>query len=580
MRSCRLRMWGKRCGASRVWLMAVLLGMLPGSGPAFAQAGFDSIFRQIEKERQEQRQRQAPQRPLLASTPHQRSEIVQRDVLALFDGSQEPSPDRTRIHRFLELPLNHLGLKVKYWNLRDGLPDADLVKRHRAVVTWFGERIPEHRAYLEWAAKLAAAGTRFVVLEFTGAPLGPDDLPAVNAFTRHIGIEFRPRWIGPSEAGTIVTRDDQMLDFESKLGAELPGYMLMDLRPGPFKAHLTLESKPNVAQPAEKSTAVVTGPGGGFAAVGYVRHYDPQRGRMSWTINPFSFLTAALGPRAHADPDVTTISGRRLYFSHIDGDGWMNLSHDPARRGQPSAEIVASELIEAYPDLPVTVGLIASDATPGTHAARRAADIAPPPVRAAARRGGEPHPHASIPLVVLRGLRPRARAGPRRGPPHAVHAARAAQHRRRRQARHPPVLRDRRPRLPGRRQLHAARHGPPRVLDRHRGQGPRSTCRNRWRRPTRRSRSTCGAGIRGRSTRRWRRPAPTASGTSTAATAGSTAISPRSCTCRRSAGRSARSARSTPSTATRTPIPTSGAAPSTARRSCARRGPTPISRAA
>ena len=358
-----------------VWLMAMLLGMLPSSGPAFAQAGFDTIFRQIEKERQEQRLRTAPSASVPAT---QRSDIVQRDVLALFDGSLELSPDRTRVHRFLELPLNHLGLKVKYWNLRDGLPDADLVKRHRAVVTWFGERIPEHRAFLEWAARLAATGTRFVVLEFTGAPLGPEDLPAVNAFTRHIGIEFRSRWIGPSEAGTIATRDDQMLDFESKLGAELPGYMLMNLRPGPFKAHLTLESKPNAAQPAEKSTAVVTGPGGGFAAVGYVRHYDPQRGRVSWHINPFAFLTAALGLGLERMPipDVTTISGRRLYFSHIDGDGWMNHSNDPARRGQPSAEIAASELIEAYPDLPVTVGLIASDASPATHGARRAGEIA------------------------------------------------------------------------------------------------------------------------------------------------------------------------------------------------------------
>jgi hypothetical protein len=65
-------------------------------------------------------------------------------------------------------------------------------------------------------------------------------------------------------------------------------------------------------------------------------------------------------------PDVTTVSGRRLYFSQIDGDGWNNVSEvEHYREAQTlSSEVIARETIEAYPDLPVSVGLIAGDALP------------------------------------------------------------------------------------------------------------------------------------------------------------------------------------------------------------------------
>ena len=62
-------------------------------------------------------------------------------------------------------------------------------------------------------------------------------------------------------------------------------------------------------------------------------------------------------------PDVTTLSGRRICFSHIDGDGWNNVSLIEAYRDKPTiaAEVVLRELIAPYPDLPVTVGVIGAD---------------------------------------------------------------------------------------------------------------------------------------------------------------------------------------------------------------------------
>ena len=62
-------------------------------------------------------------------------------------------------------------------------------------------------------------------------------------------------------------------------------------------------------------------------------------------------------------PDVTTLSGRRIWFSHIDGDGWNNVSRVEAYRDKSTiaATVILRELIAPYPDLPVAVGVIGAD---------------------------------------------------------------------------------------------------------------------------------------------------------------------------------------------------------------------------
>ena len=40
------------------------------------------------------------------------AEPVRREILAIYDSREEPRPDQTRIHRFAEMPLNHLGFVV------------------------------------------------------------------------------------------------------------------------------------------------------------------------------------------------------------------------------------------------------------------------------------------------------------------------------------------------------------------------------------------------------------------------------------------------------------------------------------
>ena len=164
------------------------------------------------------------------------------------------------------------------------------------------------------------------------------------------------------------------------------------------------------------SSVVLTSSRGGYAANGYFVYEEPGTGRTKWIIDPFAFFQKAFGVETMPIPDVTTLSGRRIWFSHIDGDGWNNVSRVEAYREKPTiaATVILRELIAPYPDLPVAIGVIGADIDEkyGTPEAGRqtARDLYAP----AAGRGRHALLHPSLPMELLRELRPGAGGAPHR----------------------------------------------------------------------------------------------------------------------------------------------------------------------
>jgi hypothetical protein len=72
------------------------------------------------------------------------------------------------------------------------------------------------------------------------------------------------------------------------------------------------------------------------------------------------------------------MSGRRIYYSHIDGDGWRNRTevHPFRSSAALSAEVVLHELIEPFPDLPLTVAPIAADLDPAWRGSKETLAVA------------------------------------------------------------------------------------------------------------------------------------------------------------------------------------------------------------
>jgi hypothetical protein len=292
----------------------------------------------------------------LADEP--RAEPVRREILAVYDSREEPRPDQTRIHRFAEMPLNYLGFVVSYWDINTGIPGSDRTDNIRGIITWL--RRPPPAAFYVWGQQQVARGTRMVVLGDSGLPSGNTSLADANKLFAEIGFGLSGAAVDITY-GTRILHRDALIGYERPLDPVLPAFPIVGTFGSDVSSHLILEHRE--ASLVLASSVVLTSPHGGYAANGYIIYEEPGTGRTKWLIDPFSFFQKALGAEMMPIPDVTTLSGRRLWFSHIDGDGWNNVTYIESYRDKPTvaAGVVLRELIAPYPDLPVAVGVIGAD---------------------------------------------------------------------------------------------------------------------------------------------------------------------------------------------------------------------------
>ena len=292
---------------------------------------------------------------------------VPRTVLALVDLREEDTIRLSRIHTMVELPLNHLGLSVVYWNVADGLPDLSRYPGLRGVVTWFaGEPFADVGAYIDWVGRAMDRGVRFAVLGQPGVRLEsggrPVPLALANRFFARFGLRDDDGYSDLTYKSKPALADG-MIGFERPLSGVLPGYPLFRKTDARVASHLVMR---RAEDPASDSHLVVTGPAGGLAAEGYSRYFDAEYNRRQWIVDPFAFFGDAFATDDLPKPDVTTLSGRRIYFSHIDGDGWRNVTEvaPHAAKRILSADTVRIAAIEPFPDLPVSVAPIVGDLDP------------------------------------------------------------------------------------------------------------------------------------------------------------------------------------------------------------------------
>jgi peptidoglycan/xylan/chitin deacetylase (PgdA/CDA1 family) len=283
---------------------------------------------------------------------------LRREILGIYDGREERCPDQTRIHQFVEMPLNHLGFVVTYWDIKTGLPPPERTANIHGVVTWF--ELSQPSDYYLWAHALVARGARMIILGEGGYSMDNQPPADVNRLFEAIGFRISGPFVDLTHSTRVLQRD-QLIGFEQPLDPVLPGFPIVSTVGSDMSSHLVLQHRD--AGAAIISSVVLTGSRGGFAASGYLIYEEPYTHRTKWIIDPFAFFRKALGAPSGPIPDVTTLSGRRIYFSHIDGDGWNNISRIDAYHDARaiSAEVVLHELVAPYPDLPVSVGVIGAD---------------------------------------------------------------------------------------------------------------------------------------------------------------------------------------------------------------------------
>jgi polysaccharide biosynthesis protein PelA len=299
---------------------------------------------------------------------------VRRCVIALYDSANEEDVRDTRIHRLLEMPLNHLGLIIEYHDINKRLPDLAQRNDVRGAVTWFqSDSMKRPVEFLHWAAGVLDSGRKLVVLGDLGAWRDPQGRRTPDAHINRVlagmGLQNGNDWTAATYRSKIVQKSALLVEFERKYPAVLPPYALMRVIDGQAVSHLRLRRDND---PATDSDVVVTSRTGGYIAPRFAHYSSDRMDQLQWYVNPFEFFRIAFATDEFPKPDTTTLAGRRIYYSHIDGDGWRNRTEVPEYREKKltSAEVILRSVLQTSSDLPVTVGPVAADLDPAWYGGR------------------------------------------------------------------------------------------------------------------------------------------------------------------------------------------------------------------
>lgn len=275
-------------------------------------------------------------------------EAVARRVLVLYNGAESPSLNYSNAHRFLHMPLNHLGYVVDFADARQALPEGVYRDRYAGIVTWFTGQLPaaNGNTALRWLLARQQEGMPLAILgDFGFVPdsttlgrLGlkstsADNIKQLRIVGQHpmLGFETRPQ-AGRNDLTGLQLADSAgsaLIELEDQRGMRYVGGALM--------------------------------PWGGYLLDPYVLNEIPGSEQARWVVDPFAFLQGALRLPALPVPDTTTENGRRLFFSHIDGDGFASRAEFP---GSPlAAEVLLKEVLEKY-RTPTTMSVIESEVAP------------------------------------------------------------------------------------------------------------------------------------------------------------------------------------------------------------------------
>ncbi len=310
-------------------------------------------------------------------------QMIPRTICVLYDGKIHRSITETYVNQLAEMPLNHLGYNLEYYDIHQDLPDIENRKDVIGILTWFpyGIEPVNPNVYLHWALNLIRKGKKFIVFGNTGLDSlrkrdSEDPLKEINEFWNALGLEEEDVWVQNTFDITIESYNPLLVNFERSVTKELSPFAKIKLKSKNAQSHLRVGIGDISSDFAD---LIVTSPSGGYVANNYAIFQKKLGGRevKKWYINPFYFFSQALDSSIKPIPDTTTHLGRRIYYSHIDGDGWNLISQVMEFRKAKAlaSEVICQKAIKAFPDLPVTVAPITADVDLEWHGTPRAIEV-------------------------------------------------------------------------------------------------------------------------------------------------------------------------------------------------------------
>lgn len=313
------------------------------------------------------------------------SSPIARTIIALFDSKDDIGMHYSATHQLAEMPLNFLGLNVEYHDIQKDLPDIKDRQDVRGVISWFfsGTFHKDPEYFLLWAAELIDAGKKIAILGSPGFSENkqgkPTPIKKINRFMKKLGMRDMNSYEDLTYDARVIHEDLQIMGFERQVKGFKFAYEQIVPISGDVNSHLVIQKGKD---PDSVAHLVVTTPSGGYVADGYALYEVAKEDFQvrQWYINPFEFFRLSFATDDLPKPDIATLAGRRIYYSHIDGDGWNNVSeleeYKDLDRDVICAEVILEKIIRPHPELPVTVAPVIAELNPKWVARKDSAEIA------------------------------------------------------------------------------------------------------------------------------------------------------------------------------------------------------------
>ena len=264
---------------------------------------------------------------------------IKREIFTLIDESRL---DRTLLeaHQHGGLVFEYLGYIQKLHNIEKGLPAVESMSHYAGVVIWLQDYYKHPKKLMKWVKLLKKAGLKIVFVSNFGFN---EEMKLLKV----LGIKITK---------TVKTKNkilykDRMVGYEIEPSLSLSSMQVSVKDAKPLLVYEYLDG-------SESTPAALTTWGG--YAVDEAFMVDINRDNI-WVINPFEFFQKALDLKKLIVPDVTTENGKRLLFTHIDGDGIMNRVEGDF--GYYSGDVILNKILKVY-KIPHSVSLIGAEIEP------------------------------------------------------------------------------------------------------------------------------------------------------------------------------------------------------------------------
>lgn len=294
---------------------------------------------------------------------------ITRKVLAFWDSRVNLVLEDSLVHKTLEMPLNHLGLDVIYFDVQESLPDIAKIENIRGIILCFPEQtaLKNPQDFIEWLISAIDRGKKIFILGNPG--IGVDSQGAItpgdlqNRLFEKMGVTNTQEWVDYPFHYQIASKEEGLFSFERDYPQTLPSFYITRI------LQKTARSLLSVAIPGKTeslSDLIILSPSGVYASQYYLNNYSTNVDMIrsvGWYVNPFRFFSLIFDLELFPIPDTTTLAGRRIFFGTCHGDNWNTLTsiEEYENKEVSCSEILLEKVFKPNPDLPMSVGVVAAD---------------------------------------------------------------------------------------------------------------------------------------------------------------------------------------------------------------------------